>query len=137
MQLSAASALPADSQSQTYVIMLEHAPTSTERGAQALAIVRDLLAQQQCIEQVFFYGPGVMYANCFLEFPSGLPDLQAEWLELASTYHFPLVVCATVGAQYGVHAVPSPQGNLQPGFAAGGLAEFISAVSTADRLLQL
>lgn len=137
MQPSAISSQPADSPSQSFVVMIEHAPTNTELGLQALEQVRNLIAAQHRIEQVFFYAAGVLYANCFLEFPSGLPNLQAEWLKLSEQHGFPLVVCATVGSQYGVNALPLPDGNLQAGFAAGGLAEFISTLSSADQFVQL
>ncbi|MCL4409805.1 MAG: hypothetical protein M1356_05780 [Gammaproteobacteria bacterium] len=73
MQPSAISSQPADSPSQSFVVMIEHAPTNTELGLQALEQVRNLIAAQHRIEQVFFYAAGVLYANCFLEFPSGLP----------------------------------------------------------------
>lgn len=121
----------------SYVIMITHAPDHTEKALQALAAVRQVLIEEGHIEQIFFYGPAVSYANCFLGYPSGLPDLQQEWLNLAAEREIPLVVCSTVGSQYGLNALSPPEGNLQDGFTAGGLTEFVSTLAGADHLLQL
>ncbi|MCH8501837.1 MAG: DsrE family protein [Aliidiomarina sp.] len=121
----------------SYVILITHAPDQTEKALQALDSVRQLLVERGRIEQIFFYGPAVAYANCFLDYPSGLPNLQQQWLNIAAEQQIPLIVCSTVGSQYGLNALSPPEGNLQNGFSAGGLTEFVSTLAGVDHLLQL
>lgn len=120
----------------SYVIMLQAAPDDYETGVRALLHAQKLLANGDQLTQVFFYGPGVIYANQYLQFPSGYQDLQKEWQNLAEEYNLPLVVCATVGPQYGLEALSAPAGNLANGFLAGGLAEFIETLANTEHLVQ-
>lgn len=120
-----------------YIFLVQTNPDDIHAGIQAVEQVTQLAEQGHTIEQVFFYGPGVGYGHHFLSFPAGAPNLQQQWLALAKQYVFPLVVCATVGSQYGLEAQLPPEGNLALGFQAGGLTDFMSRLVAADHLLQL
>lgn len=119
-----------------YLLLVQANPDDTQTGLHALEQAEQLVAQGQHISQVFFYGQGVLYANHFLSFPSGLPNLQAAWQQLSNRHNIPLVVCATVASQYGLEALEPPAGNLAEGFHAGGLTEFMSTLVGCDSLLQ-
>ncbi|WP_113905918.1 DsrE/DsrF/TusD sulfur relay family protein [Aliidiomarina celeris] len=120
----------------SHSFLVYSAPAETAQGLKALSEAERLLNTGETIEQVFFYGPAVSYASCFLEFPSGLPNMQQRWLDLAQQYQFPLIVCATAGNQYGLQAELPPQGNLQSGFNAAGLTEFITSLARSSALDQ-
>ncbi|EGN75762.1 uncharacterized conserved protein involved in intracellular sulfur reduction [Idiomarina sp. A28L] len=120
----------------SYVIMLQAAPDDYLAGQQALQCAQDLVTKGNQLKQVFFYGPAVIYANQFLQGPSGAPNLQEQWRKFSTENNIPLVVCATVGSQYGLEALPPPAGNLAEGFVAGGLAEFIETLAKAEHFLQ-
>lgn len=120
----------------SHSILMYASPADTEIGLAALAKVKAILSIEQQINQVFFYGPAVTYASCHLEFPSGLIDLQKQWLELSAQYGFPLVVCATAASQYGLRAELPPEGTLQRGFSAAGLTEFMTQLHTSAELQQ-
>ncbi|HLV49239.1 MAG TPA: DsrE family protein [Aliidiomarina sp.] len=119
-----------------YLLLVQANPDDTQTGLRALEQAEQLVAQGEQVSQVFFYGQGVLYANCFLSFPSGLPNLQATWQQLSRRYNIPLVVCATVASQYGLEALEPPTGNLAEDFHAGGLTEFMSTLANCDTLLQ-
>jgi len=119
-----------------YLLLIQANPDNIEVGLDALEQAKQLAANGKTIEQVFFYGHGVLYASHFLNFPSGLPNLQTTWLEFSQQYNVPLVVCATVASQYGLETLAPPEGNLAKGFHAGGLTEFMSTLAKADTLLQ-
>lgn len=119
-----------------YIFLVQTNPDDIHAGLDAIHQVTQIAEQGHDIEQVFFYGPGVGYGHYFLSFPAGAPNLQQQWLELAKQYAFPLVVCATVGSQYGLEAELPPEGNLALGFQAGGLTDFMSHLVNADHLLQ-
>lgn len=121
----------------SYVIMLQAAPDDYLAGQQALQCAQDIVSRGEQLKQVFFYGPAVIYANQFLQSPSGYPDLQQQWRKFSREHNIPLVVCATVGSQYGLEALPPPAGNLAEDFAAGGLAEFIETLANTEHLLQI
>ncbi|MCO4320782.1 DsrE family protein [Aliidiomarina quisquiliarum] len=120
----------------SYLLLVQANPDDITTGLQALEQAQQLASQGETIAQVFFYGQGVLYANRFLSFPSGLPNLQAAWLKFSQQHNVPLVVCATVASQYGVEALPPPAGNLAEGFHAGGLTEFMATLVSTDTLLQ-
>ncbi|MCC5856511.1 MAG: DsrE family protein [Idiomarina sp.] len=120
----------------SYILLMQSGPDQTEQGLHALATAENLIAEGHRITQVFFYGPAVIFGNQFLSFPSSLDDLQQRWRQLSHAHDVPLVVCSTVGAQYGVEALPPPQGNLAAGFQAGGLAEFVATLANTEQLLQ-
>lgn len=120
----------------SHSILMYASPADTEQGLAALAKVNAILNADEQIHQVFFYGPAVSYASCFLEFPSGLPNLQKEWLQLSAQHNFPLIVCATAASQYGIRAELPPQGCLQQGFSAVGLTEFMSTLNASAELQQ-
>lgn len=119
-----------------YVILIQSGPDNYAVAEDALALAQELIDEKHTLLQVFFYGPGVTFANQYLQMPSGVPDYQAQWLEFAAANDLPLVVCSTVGTQYGLEAQDHPDGNLQPGFSAGGLAEFMEVLEQADHLEQ-
>ncbi|WP_185960664.1 DsrE/DsrF/TusD sulfur relay family protein [Aliidiomarina halalkaliphila] len=118
------------------VLMIYSGPDYFEPGLRALADARRLTKAGSTIRQVFFYGAATLYGSAHIEFPSGLPNLQEEWRQFSAATQSPLVICSTAGAQYGVIAEPAPEGNLAEGFFAGGLAEFVEQLSSADQLLQ-
>lgn len=121
----------------SYMLLIQTNPDDIDNGLFALQQAEQLLTAGKKITQVFFYGQGVLYGQHYLSFPSGLPNLQAAWLELAKQYHFPLVVCATVGQQYGLEAFPVPAGTLAAGFDAGGLTEFLTLLANCSQLLSI
>ena len=119
------------------VVIMQHAgPDDYASGHAAIAAAQALVDSGAKVLQIFFYGPGVLYASHHLHFPSGVNNLQQQWLEFAKTQHIPLVVCSTVANQYGIEPSPPPSGSLAAGFSSGGLTEFMEALSTADTLLQ-
>lgn len=119
------------------VVIMQHAgPDDYTSGHAAIAAAQALVDSGARVLQVFFYGPGVLYASHHLHFPSGVNNLQQQWLEFATTQHIPLVVCSTVANQYGIEPSPAPSGSMAAGFSSGGLTEFMEALSTADTLLQ-
>lgn len=119
-----------------YLLLVQTNPDDIEAGLAALEQAQQLAANGKTIEQVFFYGHGVLYASHFLNFPSGLPNLQTAWLAFSQQYNVPLVVCATVASQYGLEPLAPPVGALANGFDAGGLTEFMSTLAKTDTLLQ-
>jgi len=119
------------------VVIMQHAgPDDYASGHAAIAAAQSLVDSGAKVLQVFFYGPGVLYASHHLQFPSGVNNLQQQWLEFATTQHIPLVMCSTVANQYGIQPSAPPSGNLAAGFSSGGLTEFMEALSNADTLLQ-
>ncbi|RUO22438.1 hypothetical protein CWE08_04475 [Aliidiomarina iranensis] len=120
----------------SHVILMQASPDDHTAGIAALAKAQDIVRRGQTLKQVFFYGPAVIYGSRFLQFPSGYSNLQEQWRELAQTHDFALVVCATVGGQYGLEALPPPDGNLAADFSAGGLAEFIATLAESSHLSQ-
>ncbi|WP_194755690.1 DsrE family protein [Aliidiomarina indica] len=123
-------------QAPSLVLMIYSGPDYYEPGERALQDAQSFMNDGYIIRQVFFYGPGTLYANEHLEFPSGLLNLQGAWRAFSRNNKVPLVVCSTAGMQYGVRAEPPPIGNLAAGFVAGGLAEFVEQLSNADQLHQ-
>ncbi|MFU8783598.1 DsrE/DsrF/TusD sulfur relay family protein [Aliidiomarina sp.] len=119
------------------VVIMQHAgPDDYASGHAAIAAAQALVDSGAKVLQIFFYGPGVLYASHHLHFPSGVNNLQQQWLEFARTQHIPLVVCSTVANQYGIEPSAPPSGSMAAGFSSGGLTEFMAAISTADTLLQ-
>ncbi|MCH8491854.1 MAG: DsrE family protein [Idiomarina sp.] len=119
------------------VVIMQHAgPDDYASGHAAIAAAQALVDSGAKVLQVFFYGPGVLYSSHYLQFPSGVKNLQQQWLEFATTQHTPLVVCSTVANQYGIEPNVPPSGSLAAGFSSGGLTEFMEALSKADTLLQ-
>ncbi len=120
----------------SYILLVQASPDNIETGLHALYQAESIATKGETIKQVFFFGPGVLYGNHFLTFPSGLPNLQAGWQEFSNRYNVPLVVCTTVASQYGLEALVPPAGNLAKGFHAGGLTEFMSTLVNTNVLLQ-
>lgn len=118
------------------VIMIYHSPAEYHLGQQALSFIRQRLTEQQPVAQVFFYGPGTLYGNCYLNGPAGQEDLQQAWQQLAQEQQLNLVLCGTAGAQYGIEPTKPPAGNLATGFTVGGLTEFAEALDPAVELVQ-
>lgn len=119
------------------VVIMQHAsPDDYATSKAALVTAQGLVDSGAKVLQIFFYGPGVLYASRHLSFPSGVQNAQQQWREFAVTHDIPLVVCSTVANQYGIEPSAPPAGSLAVGFSSGGLTEFMEAISHADTLLQ-
>lgn len=116
----------------SYVMMLYAGPDTPGPGLRALDDAHMLLAEGHQVLQVFFYGPGVLYAHRNIAFAEETPNLQRAWQELADANNVTLVACSTVADQYGMN----PEADIAPGFSAGGLAEFIEQLASADQFKQ-
>lgn len=120
--------------------LIQHSPTQGHHSYSAYKFCAAALRQGHSITQVFFYGDAVVHGNRLATQHSDEVDVQALWQDLAKQHAVPLVICATVGARHGVYpadALTDPaQANLAEHFSAGGLAEYIEAVATSDRLVQ-
>ena len=120
----------------TQAVLIQTGPDDYQQGYAAIAAVEQTIAAGNQVQQVFFYGPGVLYASALLNFPHGIENLQQRWQQLSAQHGFELVVCATVAAEYGVSSEPSPVGALAAGFVAGGLTEWVTCLANTQQLIQ-
>lgn len=120
--------------------LIQHSPAQGHHSYSAYKFCEAALRQGHTITQVFFYGDAVAHGHCLATQHSDEVDVQALWQGLAEHHSVSLVICATVAARHGIYpadALTDPaQGNLAEHFSAGGLAEYIEAVATSDRLVQ-
>lgn len=119
----------------SFTCLIQHAPHQGHHSYSALQFCEAALRQGHQIRQVFFYADAVVHGNALMDIPSDELNMQQRWQDFASTHHVPLVICATVAARHGVVEGSAPP-NLAAHFHAGGLAEYIEAVATSDRLVQ-
>ncbi|RUO25870.1 sulfurtransferase complex subunit TusD [Aliidiomarina minuta] len=124
----------------SFTLIIQHGPHQGHHSYSALQFAKAALQKQHEIKQVFFYGDAVQHGNALAHRPGDEQDSGALWQAFAEQHGIELVICATVGARHGV--VPAndlpdfAQGNLTPGYQAGGLAEYMAAQAESDHLVQ-
>ncbi|RUO33310.1 sulfurtransferase complex subunit TusD [Aliidiomarina soli] len=120
--------------------LIQHSPEQGHHSYSAYKFCQAAVAKGHQIKQVFFYGDAVHHGNALAHQSADEQDVRQLWQSLASNHQFPLVICATVAARHGIVAAGDlkdfSDGNLAPGYHAGGLAEYMEAVATSDRLVQ-
>ena len=114
----------------------------TQQGAySAYQFACELIEQQHCITQVFFY-QGISVTNGLVSPASDEVNVTQLWSDLAKQKGIALVSCISASLRRGVvdEQVAKEQhlasANLANGFVLGGLGEFVSASAQADRLIQ-
>lgn len=123
-----------------YLLLIKSSPTS----AAALNAYRFAEALIQCghqIERLFFYGDGVLTANCLNCPAQDEFHLYEAWEALICTNKLSAIVCIASAIRRGLldeeeaARYRKPCANLQRPFVLGGLGELVEGSSKADRLL--
>ena len=127
---------------QHFVICVHQAPVGSQSAYHALRFAQAVIELGHEIDQVFFYQDAVQHANAFLSIPSDELNLADAWRALSDVQKIPLICCVGAGTRRGVvgddmhHAEQDSTYNLAQGFRLAGLAEWVQAVESADKVIQ-
>ncbi|SHG90604.1 sulfurtransferase complex subunit TusD [Ferrimonas marina] len=124
-----------------FLLFVNGAPYGSQHAYSALRFAEAALAEGHAIRQVFFYQDGVHNASRLLCPASDELDLSARWQALHSQ-GVELVSCVSAGLRRGVIDAEAAEDeerdstNLAANFLLGGLGEYVTAASEADRVIQ-
>lgn len=112
-----------------FVIQVSVGPLQSDSLTTAWHFIAAAIHAQHSVGMVFFVHDGVL--NAIAPASKAVPD----WSVLAAEHGVDLVVCSAAVAQRGLAGELEAVGSLNGGFRVGGLAQFIEATFTADRVM--
>lgn len=123
-------------------VLLINSDINSQGAFSAYQFACELLSQGQHISQIFFYQDAISNTNHLVSPASDELNLVNKWTSLHQDHQVELVSCVAASLRRGVvdeqlaneHKLLAQ--NLAPGFRLGGLGEFVTASSSADRLVQ-
>jgi len=124
-----------------FSILVQDAPYASQAATSALHFARAALAGGHEIRRLFFFEGGVLNASSLLVPPQDELHLPNAWAELIAEHSIDAVVCVSSALRYGVLSASEAErydlgaGSLLPGFAVGGLAQWVEATIDCDRHL--
>ncbi|NDV91209.1 sulfurtransferase complex subunit TusD [Alteromonas sp. 345S023] len=125
-----------------YSILITSDPYEGHEASKAIAFAKRLLTSGHDVENVFFYGRGVLHANDFMLENGDEFFAHKHWVALANDHHVPLLVCVTAAVKRGVVSELEAEENGLPGsnmhapFEQVGLGAFFTALHKCDKLVQ-
>lgn len=125
-----------------YSILITSAPHEGQEAQKALAFANQLLADGHDIENIFFYGSGVLHANGFMLETGDEFFPYKHFVDLAQAHTIPLLVCVTAAVKRGVVSELEAKdnglsgSNLREPFQQVGLGAFFTALHDCDKLVQ-
>lgn len=125
-----------------FTLCVQDAPALSHRSNLALRFARAAVAAGHRIQLVFFYQAGALHANTLATLPADEPDVATDWLAFSRQHQVPLEVCQTVASRFGVvtrdelASTPEQTANFAEGYTSAGLTDFITALSSSDKVVQ-
>lgn len=123
----------------TYSLLITHSPSDVTQTIAAQQFAQNLQLQGHHLDNIFFYGEGVLHANALNLAPSDEHATYHHWCNLHHTTQCQLLVCITAAIKRGVVSADEAKDdmhNLHEPFEQAGLGEFFSALHQCNKLVQ-
>ncbi len=124
-----------------YTLLINAAPQSGEAAHSAIRFAEAALRQGHSIEQLFFYGEGVMNASTLTVMPQDEQNLPASWDALIQKNDLSSIVCVSSAIRRGIIDTQEATRHQLSAVSCyesseiGGLGSLIHALSNTDRVL--
>jgi len=109
-------------------VIVNEAPWASGLATAALRLVRAALDDGIRVAAVYFRDEGVYHAVAGAAADAGAPDLRNEWLNLARTHGFPLLLCSSALQR-------RLRRTAGEAFREAGLAEALELITASDRVV--
>jgi len=127
----------------TYTLLIMSAPYNTHNVESALNFVKFLMKNKKnSIQNIFFYGNGVLNANKMILNEKKEKTLSYQWYKLSKKFSINLNVCSTSAQERGIISKSMNKNfellyeNVHDGFNITGLGCLIKSILNSDRILQ-